>query len=146
MRGIGTVVLSVAVLGCAHTQALRGPPTPKAGDVTAVVVTSLDKSDSTRVIRERDRIESIVASYAFAESGWSGDDEANLVPVYRVDFQGNSVSTYWLGVYPPAVSAPFYFYSTWWVSPTTQAGKLDRTRIKGLPDTVTFRLVRDLGL
>jgi hypothetical protein len=109
-------------------------------------VTSRKKGDSTRVIRDRARIESIVASYAFAESGWFGGDEGNLVPVYRIDFHGNSVSTYWLGVYPAAVSAPFYFYSTWWVSPSTQARKIDRTLIKGLPDTVTFTLLRELGL
>lgn len=146
LRGIVTVVVTAAAVGCTHAQALRGPPAPEAGGVSQVVVTRLKKTEVAPIIRDRARIESIAASYAFSASGWSGGDERNLVPLYRIDFHGSSVSTYWLGVYPPAVSLPLYFYRTWWVSPSTETGEIDRTRIKGLSDTAKFRLFQDLGL
>jgi hypothetical protein len=142
----GVTILFAAALGCTHTNELRGPPTPKAIRISRVVVTPLGPDGSTQIIRDRTRIKAIAASFAFSESGWTAGDDRDLAADYRIDFQGDSPSTYWLGGYPPAVSMPLYFYSTWWISPSTRAGQIDRTRIKGLADTVKFRLFGDLGL
>jgi hypothetical protein len=109
-------------------------------------VTALNADGSTQIIRDRTRIKAIAGSFAFSESGWTAAADRDLAPEYRIEFQGDSPSTYWLGVYPPAVSVPLYFYSTWWISPSTRSGEIDRTRIKGLADTVRFRLSQDLGL
>jgi hypothetical protein len=146
LRRFGVSILLAAALGCTHTNELRGPPAPKAIRVSRIVVTPLGPDGSTQTIRDRARIKAIAASFAFSESAWTAADDRDLAPAYRIEFHGDSPSTYWLGVYPPPVSVPLYFYSTWWISPSTRAGQIDRTRIKGLADTVKFRLFGDLGL
>jgi hypothetical protein len=146
MRGLETIALMIAALGCAHSKALQGPPAPMPGDVSRVVVTAVNKDGPTTIVRDRSRIKAVAGSFAFSPSGWSGGDGRDMAVVYRIEFQGRSSSIYWLGVYPPAVSVPIYFYSTWWVSPSTRSGEIDRTRIKGLADTIKFGLFGNLGL
>jgi hypothetical protein len=148
LRDWKVMVLCVAALGCGHAEKVQGPRAPRSDNVYKVVVTAVAASgQSPIVIRDRPRIEAIAASFAFSESGWSTGEERDLPPAYRIDFHGRSRSTYWLGIYPPPLSMPIYFYSTWWVSPSTGTGAVvDKKRWKGLADTVKFKLFNDLGL
>jgi len=149
MTRFPAIILSLilAAWGCASRTAPPGPPAPDAAALTAVVVTPVNPPGPDRVIRDPARLRALATSFAFSATGWSKGDDRGPAPAYRIVFQGRSRSTtYWLGAFPPAVSVPIYIYSTWWVSPSTRAGRPDRTRQKGLADTVRFRLFHDLGL
>jgi hypothetical protein len=141
-----SIALLGLAMGCSYSTALQSPPAPVAGDLLEVVVAPTSENEPKTVIRDRFRIEAIAKSFAFSAAGWSAGDGRDLAPVYRIEFHGHSPSTYWLGLYPQAVSVPIYFYSTWWISPSTRTGEIDRGRIKGLADTVKFGLFHDLGL
>jgi len=143
------IVLLLAASACSHVD-LAGPAFPAARTITRVTVTALDRpSPAPAIVSDRSAIAVIASSWAFSQHGWSPAEGRELLPLYRIDFEGGAEppAVYWLGTnsYPPRFPC-YSLCSGWWVSPSLPSGELDASRYKGLADAVAFPLFRHLPL
>jgi hypothetical protein len=127
-----------------------GPPPPTSPPVQEVRVEALPPAPpSAQIVSDPAKVRSIARSYAVSANGWVESHGRELLPLYRIDFvaQGELRATYWLGTNSHPPRFPCYsFCSGWWVAPSNATGAIDTSRYKGLPDSVYFYFLADLGI
>jgi hypothetical protein len=143
------VALLVTPAACAHVN-LPGPVTPAARAVTRVTVAAVEQpAAAPAIVSDGRAITAIASSWAFSQPGWSPANGRELLPLYRIEFEGEGQrhAVYWLGTNAHPPRFPCYSWcSGWWVAPSLPSGELDASRYKGLADTVAFPLFRHLPL
>lgn len=147
-RQIHAILVLASVIGCA-TAEIEGPPRPVASEVSSIRVVRIAPPAVVASQDAPERIRSIVSSYSFSQDGWMAAHDRVFNPYYRIDFLKGSeiLAVYWLGSNADPPQFPCYsLCSGSWIAPSTDTGRLDDTRYKGLADTVNFNLFRDLGL
>jgi hypothetical protein len=143
------ILLPLMALACSHAT-VAGPVAPAARAITRITVTALDEPAAAPAIAaDREAITAIASSWAFSQDGWTPAEGRELLPLYRIDFQGEAgpPAVYWLGANSHPPRFPCYSLCTgWWVAPSLASGKLDASRYKGLADGVAFPLFRHLPM
>jgi len=124
-------------------------PKPPGRDVAEVRIQELaGGAEGARSITDPETLRAIADSYAMSAEDWA-ESRSERVPLYRIDVvaRDGARSTYWLGANSHPARFPCYaFCSGWWLAPSDDAGALDATRYKGLPDSVEHYFLRDLDI
>jgi hypothetical protein len=145
----GLVLLAALFVASCVQPSVLGPAPPVAGSIVEIRVTDLKSTPSkVRSIDDRQKIASLINSYAVGPNGWIESGRRELPATYRVDFinQGGLQATYWLGLNGDLGIFPCYaICSGWWIAPSSAAGTIDSSRYKGLTSTMSLYLFNDLA-
>lgn len=151
MKSTGHALLCAvlfAALSCHH--ATIGPSPPSPSSLREVRVEALPPEPaSTHVIDDPSKLDSIARSYAVSSEGWVESRGRELLPLYRLDLiaRDGARATYWLGTNSHPPRFPCYaLCSGWWIAPSSASGTLDASRFKGLPSSVYFSFLSNLGI
>jgi hypothetical protein len=136
--------------GCAHEPTLTSPAPLPASEIQEVRITSMPPAaEFSRTVSDRQKIDSLAASWLFAPTGWLPAGRRELLPLYRIALVGSQAraSVFWLGANSHPPRFPCYaICSGWWIAPSAPDGGVDASRYKPLTSAMYFPLHRDLEL
>jgi hypothetical protein len=140
------VIVALGDTACTSRRVVVVPRAPVAARIHTVRVTPVaNLEEHKRLIQDRERITTIVSSWAVSTEGWRARLAIPIMPIYSIELLGTkgNEATYWIGKNSKPPVFPCYIFCTgWWIATSTQ---LDAGLVKKrLPSSVSAPFIAAL--